>query len=222
MCGRFAFYSPREAVQALFDVECPAEFTPRYNIAPTQPVDVLRAGTEGGRELAMLRWGLVPGWAKDPGIGNRLINARVETAAEKPAFRAAFRRRRCAVLADGFYEWQSMERGPKQPWFMSAADGLPFLMAGLWERWEKGDAPLETCTILTTEASDAMRRIHHRMPVILPRDALADWLGASGSDAAEHLLAGSAGIEFSMCPVRRTVNSPSNDGPELIEPQTDC
>ena len=218
MCGRFAFFSPREAVQELFGVDCTVELKPHYNIAPTQLVAALRAGQATPAEFAMLRWGLVPSWAKEPAIGNRLINARLETAAEKPAFRAAFRRRRCAVLADGFYEWQQRADGPKQPWFITAAAGGPFLMAGLWEHWDKGDVPLETCTLLTTEASGAMREVHHRMPVILPPDVLDRWLGAAGSDEALAVLDSVVTTKLSMQPVSRAVNSPTHDGADLIQP----
>jgi putative SOS response-associated peptidase YedK len=167
--------------------------------------------------MALLRWGLVPGWAKDRTIGNRLINARLETVAQKPAFRAAFRRRRCAVLADGFYEWQAVGDGPKQPWFIAAADGCPMLLAGLWERWERGEEPLETCTIITTQANAAMRPVHHRMPLILPRDRLGEWLAGSGETAAVDGLAGVVHPALAMRRIGRAVNNPANDGPRLIE-----
>lgn len=218
MCGRFAFFSPREAVQEIFGVDCAVDLEPRYNIAPTQPVATLRTGDAGAAELAMLRWGLVPSWAKDPAIGNRLINARLETAAEKPAFRTAFRRRRCAVLADGFYEWQQQPGGPKQPWFITAAGGGPFLMAGLWEHWDKGDTPLQSCTILTTEAGGEMRAVHHRMPVILPPQALDPWLNAPGSEGGLAVLDSLADVELRMQPVSRAVNSPAHEGADLIQP----
>jgi putative SOS response-associated peptidase YedK len=137
MCGRFAFYSTHEAVTELFGVEFPLAFEPRYNIAPSQYVAAIRLNDERQAEGVMLRWGLVPSWAKDPAIGNRMINARAETVAEKPAFRAAFKRRRCVVLADGFYEWQAGQDG-KQPFYIHAADDRPLAFAGLWEHWDKG------------------------------------------------------------------------------------
>ncbi len=217
MCGRFAFFSPREAVQELFGVDCGVDLQPRYNIAPTQTVAALRTGAAGSAEVALLRWGLVPSWAKDPAIGNRMINARLETAAAKPAFRAAFSRRRCAVLADGFYEWQQ-QAGPKQPWFISAAAGGPFLMAGLWEHWDKSDSPLQTCAILTTAAGGEMRAVHHRMPVILPPQALDAWLTAPGSDGALEVLDNLAEVKLHMQPVSRAVNNPAHEGPDLIRP----
>ena len=215
MCGRFAFFSPVEAIQALFDVTDAPALEPRYNIAPSQAIAVLRGTEAGGTELAQLRWGLVPSWAKDPGIGNRLINARAETVAEKPAFRAAYRRRRCAILADGFYEWQAVAGGPKQPWFITVADQRPFLMAGIWEHWEKGPEPLFTCAIITRQANAGMARVHHRMPVILAAGALDAWLHGSDAEPADRCLQADA-PELAMHPVSRAVNSPANDGPDLI------
>jgi len=171
MCGRFTLRAPASVVAeqfALFDVE---PFTPRFNIAPSQSVAVVRitpAAAEATRELAWLRWGLVPSWADDPAIGNRLINARAETAHQKPAFRAAFRRRRCLVPADGFYERRRTGSG-KQPYFFRLRDDRPFAFAGLWESWEGVDnSAVESCTLLTTEPNELMRPIHNRMPVILP------------------------------------------------------
>ena len=163
MCGRFAFYSPSEAAAALFGVDDAQPVEPRYNIAPTQYIAAVRAKPGAAeranrekvpRELTMLRWGLVPFWAKDPAIGNRMINARAETVAEKPAFRAAYRKRRCLVLADGFYEWRK-EGGGKIPYFIGASDGEPFAFAGLWESWTDPDSDdtLETATIITMSAN---------------------------------------------------------------------
>ncbi len=214
MCGRFAFYSPAEAAARLFGVEDAQPVEARWNIAPTQYVASVREGDDG-RELVMLRWGLVPFWAKEPSIGNRMINARAETVAEKPAFRAAYRKRRCLVLADGFYEWHR-EGDAKTPYFISAADGEPFAFAGLWESWtdkESGDA-LQTATILTTEADAFMGRLHHRMPVLL-REAGADrWLGP---DQAEPLAAATDAPRLQAWPVAKTVNNARNEGAELIE-----
>ncbi|MGB5257609.1 MAG: SOS response-associated peptidase, partial [Woeseiaceae bacterium] len=162
MCGRFAFYSPAEAAAALFGVSTTIQLKPRYNIAPTQDIAAIReAGSE--RELVMLRWGLVPFWAKDPSIGNRMINARAETVAEKPSYRAAFRHRRCVVLADGFYEWRR-ENDAKTPYYISLASGEPLGLAGLWENWtdkETGES-LQTTTLITTEANEFMQPLHHR------------------------------------------------------------
>jgi putative SOS response-associated peptidase YedK len=216
MCGRFAFYSPREAVLAVFGVEFPQDFAPRYNIAPTQDVAAIRCDAHGARQPAMLRWGLIPSWARDPAIGNRMINARGETLAEKPAFRSAFRRRRCLVLASGFYEWRGTDRG-KQPYYIAAADGRPIAFAGLWERWEKGERPVETCTIVTTGANRVLRELHDRMPVILAPEAAIEWLA---QDAPAERLAGllqpAADELLAARPVSRAVNSPAHEGPELI------
>jgi putative SOS response-associated peptidase YedK len=167
MCGRFAFYSPSEAAAALFGVSTSIEVQPHYNIAPTQFIAAIREDQNEQRELVMLRWGLVPFWAKDTSIGNRMINARAETVAEKPAYRAAYRHRRCVVLADGFYEWRR-EGDAKTPYYISLASGEPFSLAGLWENWtdkESGDS-LQTATLITTEANEFMTPLHHRMPVI--------------------------------------------------------
>jgi putative SOS response-associated peptidase YedK len=216
MCGRFAFYSPREAVLAVFGVELPFDVLPRYNVAPSQLVAAIRAGATGEPEGAQLRWGLVPFWAKDPAIGNRMINARAETLADKPAFRNAWRKRRCVILANGFYEWRKVGAG-KIPYYIARDDGQPIAFAGLWERWEKSEAPLETCTIITTNANRALRDIHDRMPVILPPDVLRAWLdpgqppevlGRLLQPAPEELLA--------TREVSRAVNSPAHEGPELI------
>lgn len=226
MCGRFCFLSPPEAVVRLFKVPDVPDLPPRYNIAPTQDAPVVREAGNG-REFVMLRWGLVPFWAKDLKIGNRMINARGETVAGKPAFRQAFRRRRCLVLADGFYEWQQ-QPGGKQPWYIRQASGEPFAMAGLWECWRGGkDAeadeedvePVETCTIITTTANEMMRRLHDRMPVVLDGDGVDAWLDSEAQpDGLQGLLAPAPDGVLEAVPVSRRVNSPANDGPELIRP----
>lgn len=217
MCGRYAFFSPAESVRTLFGVDVPLEIAPRYNIAPTQYVPAVRAGDGHGRALAMLHWGLVPFWAKDRTIGNRLINARAETLAEKPSFRNALRKRRCLVLADGFYEWRS-ESGARQPYFIRRKDGQPFAMAGLWERWEKEGDVLESCTIVTTEANAFMRPLHHRMPAILPESAQAAWLAVdeAGESGVTGLLQPLQGDLLRADRVSTRVNNPRNEGPELL------
>ncbi len=180
MCGRFAFYSPSEATAALFGVDGALAAEPRYNIAPTQFVAAVRDSDEQQRELVMLRWGLVPFWAKDPSIGNRMINARAETVAEKPSYRAAFKHRRCVVLADGFYEWHR-EGDTKVPYFISEASGKPFGLAALWESWkdkESGEA-LQTTTIITVAANEFIQPLHHRMPAIVQADSANEWLSGS-------------------------------------------
>jgi len=219
MCGRFAFYSPAEAVTRLFAAESTTDMPPRFNIAPTQAAPVVRQDEDGIRRLCALRWGLVPFWAKDPAIGNRMINARAETVAAKPAFRQAYRKRRCLVIADGFYEWQKARDG-KVPWYISQDSGEPFAMAGLWERWDDGsEQPLETCTILTTEAGEALERIHHRMPVVLSPEGVEQWLSRDlPGGALETLVEAARQAPLSATEVSRRVNNPANEGPELIEP----
>jgi putative SOS response-associated peptidase YedK len=229
MCGRYAFYTPVEAVARLFGVSelHASDLAPRYNIAPTQEVPIIRsspflepAAGPPPRELALARWGLVPFWAKDPKIGNRMINARGETVASKPAFRAAFRKRRCLVPADGFFEWQATASG-KQPWYIHAASAEPLALAGLWELWDPpdGGAPLASCTIITTNANAFMRELHDRMPVILDAPARAKWLDPTtrGPDL-ETLLVPAAEDVLEAWPVSRRVNSPFNEDPSLVEP----
>jgi putative SOS response-associated peptidase YedK len=222
MCGRFTFTASAQSVQHLFPLFDLAELElqPRYNVAPSQPVLAVRAGADGKPQLTRLRWGLVPFWADDPSIGNRLINARAETAAEKPAFRAAFRQRRCLVLADGFYEWQKAA-GKRQPYYFRLKGGGPFAFAGLWENWDKGDAPLETCTILTTGANELVRPVHDRMPLILPQESFERWLDPSRKVAPElqELLHPLAAEAMTGYPVTPLVNNPRNEDPRCISPQ---
>ncbi|MBT8085573.1 MAG: SOS response-associated peptidase [Woeseia sp.] len=219
MCGRFAFYSPSEATAALFGVKNVAPVEPRYNIAPTQYIAAIRDTEEKQRELTMLRWGLVPFWAKDPAIGNRMINARAETVAEKPSFRNAFKKRRCLILADGFYEWRKESSG-KTPYFISPADGEPFAFAGLWEAWQdkSSEDTLETATIITTGATEFMEALHHRMPVILRSSTGLEWLQGS-TDLLDRV----AEITPKMraWPVSRTVNNARNEGEDLLTPAGD-
>lgn len=229
MCGRFTLRTSGQAVAKHFELAETPLFEPRYNIAPTQPAPVVRIDSATGRRaLAWLRWGLVPSWAKDLAIGNQLINARCETVADKPAFRQAFRRRRALIVADGFYEWQRQGKH-KQPFYMSAADGLPLAFAGLWERWEPPSqqagggqshgGSLETCTIVTTDANERLRALHDRMPVILPRDSWPTWLDQGFDDAAalQELLRPCPADRLVIYPVSPWVNRPANDGPRCIE-----
>ena len=214
MCGRFAFYSPTEATAALFGVSKVPEVKPRYNIAPTQSIAAVRVGADESRELALLRWGLIPFWAKDPSIGNRMINARAETVSEKPSFRAAYRKRRCLVLADGFYEWRKDADG-KTPYYISLASGEPFAFAGLWEDWhaKDSDESLQSAAIITTAANDFMSQLHQRMPVVLERDSADRWLDGDDqllSDAAE------SSPRFRAWPVDRRVNNARNEGEDLV------
>ena len=217
MCGRFAFYSPSEATAALFGVSGSVAVPPRYNIAPTQHIAAIRNNEESGRELAMLRWGLIPFWAKDPSIGNRMINARAETVAEKPSFRAAYRRRRCLVLADGFYEWKK-DGDTKTPYFISLASGAPFAFAGLWEHWQakETDESIQSTTVITTAANEFMAKLHHRMPVVLQPDTADRWL-AGDDDLIGDVARNSP--EFQAWRVDRRVNNARNEGEDLISQQ---
>ncbi|MGH0038457.1 MAG: SOS response-associated peptidase [Myxococcota bacterium] len=235
MCGRFTLSSSAEDVAREFALAEVPDLRPRYNVAPGQSVPVVRADESGRRELAFHRWGLVPSWAKDPSIGNRMINARSETVAEKPAFRAAFRRRRCLVPADGFYEWSGPRNARKAHW-IRVAGGL-FAIAGLYECWtppappegeERDDAradaaagdPLWTCTLLTTEANAAIRPLHDRMPVILEsRDHVA-WLDPEehDRDRLEALLVPAPPDRMEIVEVGSRVNDVRHDDPRCIEP----
>lgn len=215
MCGRFAFYSPAEATAQLFGATGSLDMTPRYNIAPTQYVAAVRRDNEGAAELAAFRWGLVPFWAKDPSIGNRMINARAETVAEKPSFRAAYRRRRNLILADGFYEWHT-EGGVKVPWFISLESGAPFAFAGLWEDWQSKDTEehLQTTTIVTTAANPFLSQLHHRMPVVLEPERAERWLDGDMNLLDEVTADPPA---FRAWPVDRKVNNARNEAEDLIE-----
>ena len=224
MCGRYAFFSPAEAVKRVFGVDAIPLLEPRYNVAPTQAVPVVREREPGQREVALLHWGLVPSWAKEKAIGNRMINARAETLAEKPAYRRAFRDRRCLVLADGWYEWQATGSG-KRPWFICGRDHQPLGLAGLWESWrDPGSGELlESCTIVTRDAPGRLGEIHHRMPAVVPAAGRDAWLDPGQRDAAplSHWLGGAQEADFEAWPVSRAVNDPRHDGPELVEPERD-
>lgn len=215
MCGRFAFYSPSEATAALFGASASVEVEPRYNIAPTQYIAAVRGDDADDRELVMLRWGLVPFWAKEPSIGNRMINARAETVAEKPSFRNAYRKRRCLILADGFYEWRK-DGERKTPYFISLADGSPFAFAGLWENWnsKESDESLQTTAIITTAANQFMSALHQRMPVVMLPAQAGRWLGGD-MDLLDEVTDNAPA--FRAWPVDRNVNNVRNEGAELIE-----
>ncbi|MBI3943310.1 MAG: SOS response-associated peptidase [Chloroflexi bacterium] len=221
MCGRFSLAVPKETLVEQFEVATTPDLGPRYNIAPTQPVAVVRLAKESGaRFLSEVRWGLIPAWAKDPAIGQKMINARAETAAEKPAFRGAFKYRRCLVVADGFYEWQKTGSS-KQPFRIHMRDGQPFAFAGLWETWKGSDGiPVETCTILTTEPNSLMQQIHNRMPVILEKADYPLWLDPEVQDVAllGTLMRSYAADQMESYPVGSWVNNPRNDDPRCLAP----
>lgn len=222
MCGRYTLSTPGEAVAELLELETAPELVPRYNIAPTQESVVVRQAGER-RALDRLRWGLVPYWAETPGTGSRMINARSESAAEKPAFRASLRRRRCLIPADGFFEWRRLPGG-RQPYLFRLLSGGPFAFAGLWDRWvPHSGEPIESFTILTTRPNELTAAVHDRMPVILsPRDHRL-WLDPrmQSPHRLEPLLRPYPADEMTVYPVSPVVNRPANDLPECVAPLTD-
>jgi putative SOS response-associated peptidase YedK len=218
VCGRYVLTVTGRVLARLFDLDEVPELEARYNIAPTQQVPIVRAGPDG-RRLDAVRWGLIPSWAKDPSIGSRMINARAETVAEKPSFRNAFRRRRCLVPADGFYEWRR-NGNRKQPYLVRFGDGRPFAIAGLWEVWHRPDGtPLESCTLITTEPNLVVALLHDRMPVILPQRSYRDWLEPANEDPERlrRLLLPHDPDEMEAFPVSLRVNNPSHDDPMCLQ-----
>jgi len=218
MCGRFAFFSPREAVLEYFAEEglhIAGELTaePSYNIAPGRDIAAIAGWPEPA--FTEFHWGLVPKWAKDPSIGNRMINARAETLREKPSFKAPLRHGRCLLLADGYYEWQKTEDS-KLPWFFAARDRHPMLLAGLMDTWRKGEQPLQTATIITTVASAEVAPVHHRMPIVLDPVSARLWLDTRTDEpTVDRLL--QTQCDVIRWPVSRAVNNPANDMPELLD-----
>lgn len=212
MCGRFIQLSAPEIYESTFDLDEIVESVPHYNIAPTQPVLVIRATADGRRTLAALRWGLVPPWSKGPDSRYSLFNARAETVDSKPAFRNAFRHRRCLVPAEGFYEWEPTPTG-KQPYLIRRWDRQPFAIAGLWEIAPDTEGkPLESCTLIVTEANPLIRPVHDRMPVILGAEARARWLDPDHTDvrSLRALLATPDAEELELFPLNQPVGSPEN------------
>ena len=244
MCGRYTQTASGEAIAKAFGLKSAPDVQPRYNIAPTQAISAIVQSSyhqsestdqrpeqhpeqhleePTGREHRFFQWGLVPSWSKDPKIGSRMINARSETVAEKPSFRAALKRRRCLVLADGFYEWQRTN-GKKQPYYIQVEDQDIFGFAGLWETWQNGEGShLETCTILTTEPNGLMETIHNRMPVIIHPEDFDLWLDPSLQDGrhVQHLLRPYEDEAMDAYAVSTAVNNPRNEQPECIEPIAD-
>lgn len=220
MCGRFSIMlEPADYREEMEIADFPEDFMPRYNVAPTQPV--LAILDPDRRQAEWLRWGLVPSWAKDPSIGSRMINARAETLQEKPSFRSAFLRRRCAILADGFYEWQkpSGGKGRSQPFYIRRADRRPFAFAGLWDVWKPAEGePLRTCTIITTGPNSLLAPIHDRMPVILDRSTLWNWLQPAEPAALQSLLRAYPPERMEVYPIGLLVNNARLDTAEIIRP----
>jgi putative SOS response-associated peptidase YedK len=220
MCGRYTLSTKPEVIAEMFGVVRVPELEPRFNIAPTQAVPVVRVDGPGGeRSIDLAQWGLIPSWADDPKIGNKMINARGETVASKPSFRSAFKSRRCLVVTDGFYEWRKTAAG-KQPYLIKRPNGEPFAFAGLWELWKGGDAPIVSCTIITTEANKLMAPIHDRMPTILDPEQYEMWLDPAfkDTDRLQSLIAPEEDGKLIAFPVSTRVNSPTNDDPSLAEP----
>ncbi len=220
MCGRFTLRTPAKEIAVLFDLNEIPDLTPRYNIAPTQSVAAIRRDTKSQVDnFVLLRWGLIPFWADSPKVGYRMINARAETVSEKPAFRNAFEKRRCVVLADGFFEWKKIGT-KKQPFYFYLQDEQPFAFAGLWERWRRVDETIESCTIIVTEANELVEPIHDRMPVILPKASHEMWLDINFQDKAqlESLLTPFPADEMASHPVSTVVNSPRNDESGCVSP----
>ena len=219
MCGRFTQRKSPRTIAKAFKLDDLPLFAPRYNIAPTQPIaTVIRTSHDNNRHFRLFKWGLIPSWAKDPSIGNGMINARSETAATKPSFRSAFKRRRCLVIADGFYEWQQQEKG-KQPYFIHMKDDRPFTFAGLWEHWQDPNGnEVDSCTILTTQANSLMEPIHDRMPVILPPNRYDLWLDPDVQRPVEvsPLLRPYDQDDMMAYPVSKLVNKPANDAPDCV------
>ena len=230
MCGRFTLTSDTEALsQTFFYFDVPVNLSQRYNISPTQDIAVIaNTSTDtvesvDAKQVEFFHWGLIPFWAKDPKIGNRMINARSETLSEKPSFRNAYKHRRCLILADGYYEWQKIPGDRlKQPVYIRLKSQKPFALAGLWETWQSKEMeePLRSCTIITCPPNALLEKIHHRMPVILPQDAYAEWLASDeqSADVLQPLLTPYSDEEMEAYPVSRFVNRPINDSPECIAP----
>lgn len=218
MCGRFSITTPPEAMRALFGYLDGPDFPPRYNIAPSQPVPIVTR-EQGKRRFLLVRWGLIPSWAKEL-PQSLLINARAETIAEKPSFRGAFRHHRALMPADGFYEWQAQGKGSKQPFFIRRRDRKPFAMAAIWDIWmPSGGSELDTCAIVTTEANETLKPVHHRMPVILDEKDWDLWLDPAATERELLALLRPAPDDLlEAIPVSTRINSAANDGPALQEP----
>ncbi len=223
MCGRFTLFLAADDLREELELNSlPPDWTPRYNVAPTQPVLAVTDATT--RNAEWMRWGLVPSWAKDLSIGSRMINARAETLAEKPSFRAAFARRRCLIPANGFYEWQKLAsgKGPSQPYFITLKDGKPFCFAGLWELWRSPEGEdVRSCTIITTSPNERVAKIHDRMPVILTGEQMWNWLTWNDAARLNSLLVPYPADEMQAVRVGSMVSNPNVDVPGLISPIKD-
>jgi putative SOS response-associated peptidase YedK len=217
MCGRFTLSANKQRLKATFPMFDLIDIPPRYNIAPTQQVLAVRQEDAERPKGTMMRWGLIPSWAKEKKISASLINARSDSVADKPSFRNAFKRRRCLILTDGFYEWRKGTT-PKQPFHIRRKDGEPFAFAGLWERWTGEEPPIESCTIITTDANDVIRPLHDRMPVILESRDYVRWLDPTVSDPGvlQEMLRPYAPEQMTTVPVNTFVNNARNEGAECL------
>ncbi|MFH0342280.1 MAG: SOS response-associated peptidase [Chromatiales bacterium] len=217
MCGRFVRFSSPETFAELLEARGVLNLVPSYNVAPSESVLVARNGEGGGRELALLHWGLIPYWSKGPKTPYSTINARAETVHTKPAFQHAIRRRRCLIGSDGYYEWKKLGR-TRQPYFIRLKDAAPFAFAGLWEHWERGEERIDSCSIIVTDAAETLRDIHDRMPVILSPEHYNTWMDPELADPVrlKPLLAPYPSERMEAYPVSTRVNSPKNDHADLI------
>lgn len=221
MCGRFTLtVDPAELIDEFGDYTFPPQFAPRFNIAPSQPV--LAIPNDESNQADFFQWGLIPFWAKDPSIGNRLINARGETLAEKPSFRGSYKYKRCLILTDGFYEWNKQPGSKtKTPYFIHMKDRQPFAFAGLWDEWHSSDgSQVRTCTIITTSPNELVKALHNRMPVILPRDSYGQWLSNTPQtpENLDPLIKPYPSAEMAAYPVSTLVNNPKNDHAACVVP----
>lgn len=219
MCGRYSIATPVDEMAEHFNADLPeVSVSPTYNAAPTQDLQVI-PNKEGNRQIQLYHWGLIPFWAKDRSIGYKMINARAESILEKPAFKTAFKRRRCLVLADGFYEWQKTQSG-KIPHRICLGNRQPFAFAGIWEQWDdlEQEQTMESFTIITTEANEQVKPLHERMPVILPEDRHQDWLNNDLSPTDQQALLQPYPYDLAVYPVSKNVNNPANNDPSLLEP----
>ena len=219
MCGRFALHAHPEVIALQFALANPPLFEPKYNIAPSSDVLIVREDRQRSRLADLYRWGLIPNWAKDPAIGNKLANARGETVAEKPSFRTAFKRWRCLVPASGFYEWKVIA-GKKQPYYIRPKGDELFALAGITDLWKGPGGPLHTVSLITTEPNELMRGIHERMPVIISREDYADWLNPGNEDTAKlkGFIRSFPATQMEAYPVGKAVSNARNEGAELIRP----
>ena len=220
MCGRYTLFSPESLLTQYFDLDDWPEFSAHYNIAPSLSVPVIRQSPEGKRVAHLLRWGLIPNQSRDPAIGHKLNNARAETVADKPSFRAAYKQRRCLIPANGYYEWQEVAGERKQPWYIDLKSEMPMAMGGLWESWTNSEGEIvRTFCVVTTRPNEVMQPIHERMPVIIPAHHWSAWLNPKFADASAiaHMLAPCDASIMEARPVSRRVSNAREQGPALMD-----